>query len=126
MDYNNCLICDRIRMIKEGINPYFVAELKTGYVVIGDHQLFRGYSLFLCKKHVTELHFLDKPFKEEFLIEMSYVSEAVFNCFKPYKLNYELLGNGDAHIHWHLFPRHKDDPVPQGPVWWVEKEKLNI
>ena len=33
-----CFICDRIKMIQEGKNPYFVKELETGYVVIGDNQ----------------------------------------------------------------------------------------
>ena len=33
-------------MIEEKINPYFVMELKTGFVVIGDHQYFKGYTLF--------------------------------------------------------------------------------
>ena len=50
-----CIICDRIKMIKEGKNPYFVKELETGYVVIGDNQHFKGYTLFLCKNHETEL-----------------------------------------------------------------------
>ena len=55
-----CLICDRIEMIRRGENPYFVRELKTGYVVIGDHQHFRGYTLFLYKGHgdKTELFHL--------------------------------------------------------------------
>jgi len=44
-----CLICDRIEMIKKGTNPYFVKELETGYVVIGDNQHFHGYALFLYK-----------------------------------------------------------------------------
>lgn len=44
-----CLICDRIEMIKQGTNKYFVAELETGYVVLGDNQHFLGYTLFLCK-----------------------------------------------------------------------------
>ena len=44
-----CLICDRIQWILEGRNPYFVKELDTGYVVLGDHQHFEGYTLFLCK-----------------------------------------------------------------------------
>ncbi len=39
-----CLICDRIQQIKKGENPYFVKELETGYVVIGDHQHFKGYT----------------------------------------------------------------------------------
>lgn len=50
----HCLICKRIEMIKNNENPYFVKELETGYVVLGDHQRFNGYTLFLCKKHVTD------------------------------------------------------------------------
>ena len=46
-----CLICDRIKMIQNGTNPYFVKELETGYVVIGDNQHFHGYTLFLYKHH---------------------------------------------------------------------------
>ena len=37
-----CGVCDRIKMIKEGTNPYFVKELSTGYVVTGDNQHFEG------------------------------------------------------------------------------------
>lgn len=44
-----CFICDRINMTKNGTNPYFVKELETGYVVLGDNQHFKGYSLFLAK-----------------------------------------------------------------------------
>ena len=49
-----CLICERIKQIQQGQNPYFVKALKTGYVVIGDHQHFYGYTLFLCKWLVTD------------------------------------------------------------------------
>ena len=119
-----CLVCERIEMIKNGTNPYFVTELETGYVVIGDHQHFRGYTLFLCKQHVTELHFLEQEFKMKYLEEMSLVAEAVYNTFKPDKLNYELLGNGDTHMHWHLFPRVEGDTPQKGPVWWLPKEEM--
>lgn len=60
-----CLVCNRINMIKDGTNPYFVKELETGYVVIGDHQHFRGYTLFLCKEHKMELFQLDYPTNNE-------------------------------------------------------------
>lgn len=46
-----CIVCERIEMIKNGANPYFVKELETGYVVIGDNQHFYGYTLFLYKEH---------------------------------------------------------------------------
>lgn len=123
MAETNCLICERIRLIKKNKNPYFVKELKTGYVVIGDEQYFKGYTLFLCKQHVNELHELPKNYRLLFLEEMSKVSEAVFKTFQPKKLNYSLLGNTFSHLHWHLFPRYGTDPNPKMPVWAIE-EKL--
>lgn len=119
-----CLICERIAMIQNGQNPYFVKELETGYVVIGDHQHFKGYTLFLCKEHTTELHFLQPDFKMKYLEEMSLVAEAVYTAFKPEKINYELLGNGDTHLHWHLFPRRTGDTPIKGPVWWLPFEEM--
>ncbi len=124
-----CFICERIEMIKNGANPYFVKELETGYVVIGDHQYFKGYTLFLCKKHETELFHLDKEFKLRFLEEMSVVAEAVAKAFQAEKMNYELLGNGETHLHWHLFPRISGDldgygNNGKGPVWWLPMEKM--
>ena len=124
-----CLICDRIGMIQRGENPYFVKELETGYVVMGDHQHFRGYTLFLCKEHKTELHHLDRDFKMKFLEEMSIAAEAVAKAFGAEKMNYELLGQGDAHLHWHLFPRTFGDienygNCGKGPVWWYPMEKM--
>ena len=29
--------------------------------------------------------------------------------FSPDRLNYELLGNWEPHIHWHIYPRYKTD-----------------
>lgn len=39
-------------------------------------------------------------------------------------MNYELLGNGDTHVHWHLFPRVTGDTPIKGPVWWLPKEEM--
>ena len=119
-----CLICDRIANIKASENPYFVCELETGYVVIGDHQHFYGYTLFLCKDHVTELHHLPCEMRSKHLEEMALVYEAVYNAFKPEKMNCESLGNGDAHLHWHFFPRVSGDTPQKGPVWWLPKEEM--
>ena len=124
-----CMVCDRIQMIRENRNPWFVKELETGYVVIGDHQHFKGYTLFLCKEHKIELHQLDYGMKMKFLEEMSVVAEAVAKAFGAEKMNYELLGNGDTHLHWHLFPRVSGDIEDygnkgKGPVWWCPREKM--
>lgn len=71
---------------------------------MGDHQFFKGYILFLCKEHKKELHQLEPKFRCQFLYEMSLAAKAIYEAFKPYKLNYELLGNTDQHMHWHIFP----------------------
>ncbi len=119
----NCNICNRIEKIKSGVNPYFVTELTTGYVVLGDYQFYKGYTIFISKAHVMELHELEEDIRTTFLIEMSVVAQAVFKAFHPDKINYELLGNGEghSHLHWHIFPRRKTDPLPQKPVWVVEQ-----
>ena len=62
--------------------------------------------------------------KLRFLEEMSLVQEAVSKAFAAQKMNVELLGNGDAHAHWHIFPRREGDMKGhglngRGPVWWV-------
>ncbi len=124
-----CLICDRIKMIEENTNPWFVKELETGYVVIGDNQHFKGYTLFLYKAHKTELFQLSRSEKLKFLEEMSVVAEAAAKAFGAEKMNYELLGNGDSHLHWHLFPRVSGDLGDygnngKGPVWWYPREKM--
>lgn len=126
-----CLICDRIEMIKRGENPYFVKELETGYVVIGDNQHFYGYTLFLYKHHgdKTELFHLDMAERTKFCQEMTIVAEAASRAFGAEKMNYELLGMGDAHLHWHLYPRRSGDiggygNHGKGPVWWYPMEKM--
>lgn len=124
-----CLVCDRIKMIQEGANPYFIKELETGYVVLGNYQRFRGYCLFLCKRHVTELFHLERREKLAFLEEMSLTAQAASRAFGADKMNCELLGNGDAHLHWHLFPRRGGDlegygNQGKGPVWWYPREKM--
>lgn len=126
-----CLICDRIEMIRNNENPYFVKELKTGYVVIGDHQHFYGYTLFLYKHHEnqTELFHLEPSERNMFCEEMSLVAEAVSNAFGAEKINYELLGMGDAHLHWHIFPRRSGDIESYGncgkePVWCYPMDKM--
>lgn len=117
----NCLICDRIAQIQSNANPYFVKELETGYVVLGDFQFYLGYTLFLSKEHVPELHLMRQEFKLRFLNEMSRVAEAVYKAFTPDKLNYEMLGNSDAHAHWHIFPRYVREEGYGKPVWALDK-----
>ena len=117
---DGCEICGVIARIERGPaddNPYLVAELPSGYCVLGWNQTIPGYTLFLSKTCVPELHELPRDARSRFLEDMAAVAEAVFRAFAPRKLNYELLGNSVPHLHWHIFPRYADDPNPAWPVW---------
>lgn len=119
-----CDICKTIKQSISGDNPYFVKELKTGIVVLGWNQHFYGYTIFMCKRHVAELYELEPEFQAEYLKEMVIVAQAVAHAFNADKMNYECLGNGDTHLHFHLFPRKNGDLEEygnngKGPVWWL-------
>lgn len=78
---------------------------------------------------MTELHDLSKDFRDKHLSEMADVSQAVSAVFSAEKMNIESLGNGDSHLHWHLFPRKTGDlgnhgRKGKGPVWWLPFEKM--
>ena len=112
-----CDLCARIERAERGENPFAVVRTATGYVNLADVQYHEGYTIFVAKQCVHELHELPAAERDLHLHEMAVVAEAVFEAFRPRKLNYELLGNGAPHVHWHLFPRHAGDPRPRGPVW---------
>jgi diadenosine tetraphosphate (Ap4A) HIT family hydrolase len=114
---DNCEICRRLSDAREGRHPGLIAELDTGYAVLGDSQFFRGYSLLLCKTPATELHELPKPTRLRYLEEMAHLAEAVARVTACHKLNYECLGNQVHHLHFHVFPRRLIDPRPAMPVW---------
>lgn len=121
-----CDVCARLRLSARGENPNLVAELPTGYVVLGDDQYIRGYTLFLCKIHAVELFDLEPGFRTQFLNEMALTAQAVATVFHAEKMNYELLGIGKSvHMHWHLFPRRTGDTPQPGPIWLTPKAVLH-
>ena len=98
---------NRIESCRNGTNPTFIIELKSGYVVIGDTQFLPGYCVLLYKNNITSLNELDIEKRKQFLIDMTLVGDAIKEVYKPHKINYEILGNLDEFIHAHIMPRYK-------------------
>jgi diadenosine tetraphosphate (Ap4A) HIT family hydrolase len=44
-------------------------------------------------------------------------ASAIYQTVKPDHMNYELLGNSNPHLHWHIIPRYKTDPRWGQPIW---------
>lgn len=94
-----------------------VALLPTAVAILGNDQYYRGYTIVIARRHATELYHLPDAESTGYFQDMLRMARAIDGAFSPRKMNYELLGNTVAHLHWHLFPRYADDPNPTRPTW---------
>ena len=121
-----CGICPLIDRIKAGTFRDFIAELKSCYVILGDRQFYRGYCVLFAKLHATELYLMPADTARLLSGEMRLVAEAIAAVVKPWKMNYECLGNGEPHVHWHLFPRYETDQMRGVPIWLRPESEQKI
>ncbi len=91
-----------------------MAELERGTLRLMRNQWVRGYCMLIAKKHYTEPFQMYDAERTLFFEDMSRAAQAMQQVFAPDKLNYELLGNEQPHLHVHLKPRYIGDPVPHG------------
>ncbi len=89
-------------------------------------QFFSGYSFVTLKWHEEELYNLSDKDRKNFLEDMSLVAETLAKSLNPDKMNYELLGNGMPHLHWHLVPRYRTDPMWGRPIWAGSRHKKRL
>jgi len=94
-----------------------VALLPTSVAILGTDQYYPGYTIVIARRHATELYHLSDTESTAYFQDMLKVARAIDRAFSPRKMNYELLGNTVAHLHWHLFPRYAGDPSPARPTW---------
>lgn len=109
----DCCICRRWDTDEE----LRIVEFPHSYLALNRDQFFPGYCLLFTKQHATELFHLEQKARQELMEEVSRVASALSSLFKADKINYELLGNMAPHIHWHLVPRFRHDPLWPRPVW---------
>ena len=124
-----CPMCAAIQTLgRTGSN--WIADLSESHVVLGDNQGCRGWCVLLLKGHVEHLSQVDEDRQARLWRDVSRVAGAIRAVFPesgnggPPRINYECLGNQVAHVHWHVIPRHADDPEPTKPVWGWPEERL--
>lgn len=103
-----------------------VALLPTAVAVLGHDQFYPGYTIVVARRHATELYHLPEEESTAYFRDMLRVARAIDGALSPRKMNYELLGNTVAHLHWHLFPRYAGDPSPSRPTWEHAHEPVLI
>jgi diadenosine tetraphosphate (Ap4A) HIT family hydrolase len=111
-----CAACDR----KWPPERLRIGDLGLTVAYLNEDQFLPGWTIMVLKRHATELHQLSADERHGLVDELSRLAQALGDEYTAAKMNYELLGNQVAHIHWHVIPRRPDDPAPRAPVWTVE------
>src|SRR5271170_4764219 len=117
MAATDCSFCRKVAGLNEIPPDELVWQFPYSICLLGPWQFFHGYCIIVARQHASELSRLRPEERRLFLAEMCLAARAIEECFEPHKLNYELLGNQVPHLHWHLFPRYKNDPDSLKPVW---------
>ena len=87
-----------------------VCRVTSGWVVLGDAQFVRGYSLLLPDPVVADLNKLEGAQRATFLHDMAVVGDALLALTDAVRINYEILGNVDPALHAHVIPRYSYEP----------------
>ena len=117
MDVPDCIFCRQLAG-RDALPPGEVVwEFPHSVAFLGTWQFYDGYCVLISRTHATELSQLADAGRRAYLDEMCLLARAVEAYARPHKLNYEMLGNQVPHLHWHVFPRSKQDPDALKPVW---------
>jgi diadenosine tetraphosphate (Ap4A) HIT family hydrolase len=112
------LIHQRVRLANEGKNPTAIRRMSSGWLVLGDNQKLRGYSLLLSDPVVLDINQLGPDARASFLHDMVLIGDALLEVTGANLINYMVLGNWDHALHAHIHPRYSDEPEEtrrQGP-----------
>jgi diadenosine tetraphosphate (Ap4A) HIT family hydrolase len=116
------LIHRRVEAARQGNNSTVICRVLSGWVVLGDVQFLQGYSLLLPDPVVPDLNALKQKQRTQFLQDMTVVGDALLKVTDAMRINYEILGNGEAALHAHIFPRYATEPEEKRrkPVWFYD------
>ena len=100
-----------VERCRAGEHPALVARLRSGWVVLGERQVFAGYCLLLPDPIGPHLNALSGDARGRFLAEMAEVGDALLDVTGATRINYAMFGNAEPALHAHLFPRRDDEPA---------------
>jgi diadenosine tetraphosphate (Ap4A) HIT family hydrolase len=90
--------------------PARIARLESGWVVMGERQVFSGYCLLLPDPVVNHLNELRCALRAQYLADMALAGDAVLACTPAARINYAIFGNAEPALHAHVIPRYAGEP----------------
>ena len=109
----------QVEAARQGELSRVVARMASGWAVLGDPQITRGYCLLLPDPVVSDLNALTGDARRQFLDDMAKLGDAVLAVTAAERINYEILGNVEPALHAHVIPRHASEEAALRvkPVW---------
>lgn len=104
------LIAERISLAREGLNPFVIHRMASGWLVIGDVQPLPGYCLLLADPVVESINSLDFAQRAIYLQDMVAIGDALLGVTDAFRINYETWGNSEPALHTHIVPRYHKEP----------------
>jgi diadenosine tetraphosphate (Ap4A) HIT family hydrolase len=113
------LVAERVAQARAGKNPKVICRMPSGWAVIGDVQVLRGYCLLLADPVVSSINDLSSAARAQFLLDMVRIGDALLQLTDAYRINYEILGNSEPELHAHIIPRYRAeaDDLRVQPAW---------
>ncbi len=99
-----------VAQCRSGDHAALVAQVRSGWVVLGERQVLLGYCLLLPDPVVGDLNALDERGRLQFLADMAMVGDVLIEGLGATHINYAMFGNVEPALHAHLFPRHRSEP----------------
>jgi len=104
------LIEERVAAARRGENPWVIARMASGWLVIGDVQALDGYCLLLADPVVASLNALAGAERLAYLSDMASIGDALLAVTGASRINYETLCNFEPSLHTHIIPRYATEP----------------
>ena len=104
------LIEQRVEAARLGQNPYVIARMPSGWLVVGDVQPLPGYCLLLADPVVDSPNALSEPDRIQYSLDVLRIGDALLEITGAYRINYMTLANLEPSLHTHIIPRFWDEP----------------
>ena len=98
------------------------AQSHDSKVYLNRDQKHPGRCIVALKGHKTEYFQMTPEENAGYFAEVSKVAKAIYDLYKPDKINYATFGDGVPHVHVHVVPKYKgclnwgepfDDTLPK-------------
>lgn len=91
-------------------DPLHLIDRPHCYAFLDPNQTYRGHVVVVVKGHHEDIGSMPAELGASLYAEMIRVASAVRRAVNADHMNYLSLGNVVRHVHWHIYPRHRDDP----------------